>query len=393
MAKKKVSIREFVSEEELKFQLYYLKYSGLIKDIEELPSPEIIANFNTKIAKRIKLITKKIKNAEKDKEYEVAEILSINKKYIESLTPYIDAEKTKEEFEGHRKEFLEYLNSKLSGQNPQKKYRDMYDYASVLQISSAPSKTKFGVMLLLMIKNIATMPSYSGYTENWKTDFYSNAVEKVLLYLHNFDENLLSKRTGQKSKAFAYITQICTNAFLNIINERKKEVLFLSDTISFESSNVDGVRSIISQNGLESSYEEKEDGVYRILLEKEKDNLEDVLSSNLKYCIKSNKVFSENKEIEYEIEHSYDVATKEEQKTQDFKDYVNELSAKIKKGYEDYKVKKIEISGFDIEKQDANLFVGKFYTSDIEILLSGLETKAKVVHKNDEKIEEFYEEW
>ena len=46
------------------------------------------------------------------------------------------------------------------------------------------SYERFGVVILLMIKNILKKPQFSGYT--YKDEFYSDAVYKILKYLSNF---------------------------------------------------------------------------------------------------------------------------------------------------------------------------------------------------------------
>ena len=51
--KKKASIREFVSEPSLKFQLYVLKFSNLLKQLEEKTEDEIIEKWNYTSNKKI----------------------------------------------------------------------------------------------------------------------------------------------------------------------------------------------------------------------------------------------------------------------------------------------------------------------------------------------------
>jgi predicted nucleic acid-binding Zn finger protein len=90
------------------------------------------------------------------------------------------------------------------------------------------SKQKFGEMVLLIVTNLAKKGNFSGYT--WKDDFYSNALEKILSYvINNFDANKISKRSGKQVKAFAYVTQIASNAFKEIINERKEEIKLMEE--------------------------------------------------------------------------------------------------------------------------------------------------------------------
>lgn len=94
------------------------------------------------------------------------------------------------------------------------------------------SYERFGTIVLLMIKNILKKPQFSGYT--YKDDFYSDAVYKILKYLHNFDHTKMSERTGQPVNAFAYISQIIHNSILFIINSKKKDLENLRKQISME---------------------------------------------------------------------------------------------------------------------------------------------------------------
>jgi hypothetical protein len=99
----------------------------------------------------------------------------------------------------------------------------------------AKSYERFGEIILLMIKNILKKPQFSGYT--YKDDFYSDAVYKILKYLHNFDHTMISDRTGLAVNAFAYISQYIHNSILFIINTKKKEQDNLKKQISMEHLN------------------------------------------------------------------------------------------------------------------------------------------------------------
>lgn len=94
------------------------------------------------------------------------------------------------------------------------------------------SYERFGEIILLMIKNILKKPQFSGYT--YKDDFYSDAVYKILKYLHNFNHTMISDRTGQAVNAFAYISQIIHNSILFIINSKKKDLENLRKQIAME---------------------------------------------------------------------------------------------------------------------------------------------------------------
>lgn len=84
------------------------------------------------------------------------------------------------------------------------------------------SYNRFGEIILLMIKKILTKPQFSGYT--YRDEFYSDAVHKILKYLHNFDHTLISEISGTEVNAFAYISQIIHNSVLFIINYKNKEL-------------------------------------------------------------------------------------------------------------------------------------------------------------------------
>lgn len=390
MAKKK-SIREFVSEEDLKFQLYLLKFSQQLKNLNEKTEEEIINQFNEEIEKRLNLI-------EKDREKiptsnQIAhDALSANEQYVKSWEPPLDAVKIHKRFETKRDNYIKYLVNRIAEENRQQDI-DMLAYAKDIQLLPKISKEKFGQMLLLMIKNMATMPSFSGYTENWKTDFYSNAIEKTLLYVHNFDEDLLSKRTGDKSKAFAYVTQICFNAFVNVINIRKAESEFIKDTISFNTSNVEGVKQTI----IPTSKEEKQEYLKELIIIIENgDDLEKVFKEKFEAVKKSNKQHKENKSISKEIAY-LDDTTPEHEKTQDYVDYIEGMRLDIKiPEYSDViehliiqKPKEMSVpEGFNLPK------------SDFAISIRGpIEPKPKKqkpkVEKSEEELEleEFNEEW
>jgi hypothetical protein len=86
------------------------------------------------------------------------------------------------------------------------------------------SKEKFGTMILRIVHRLSKKANFAGYTEGWKMDFYSNALEKILSYaINNINLDMISKRSGETVKVFAYITQIAHNAFVEIINKRKQE--------------------------------------------------------------------------------------------------------------------------------------------------------------------------
>lgn len=94
------------------------------------------------------------------------------------------------------------------------------------------SYENFGAIILLMIKSILTKPNFSGYT--YRDDFYSDAVHKILKYLHNFDHTKISERSGTFVNSFAYISQIIHNSVIFIINSKKREQVNIKNQVSTE---------------------------------------------------------------------------------------------------------------------------------------------------------------
>lgn len=112
------------------------------------------------------------------------------------------------------------------------------------------SKEKFGMMILLMIKNILKKHCFAGYTQEYKEDFSIDAISKIFLYMHNFNPSKISKRTGKKVKAFAYLTQIISQAFISVINKRNDEKRKSKEyeTISYSSLYSDSVLNSLLKN-------------------------------------------------------------------------------------------------------------------------------------------------
>jgi hypothetical protein len=395
MKQKKPSIREFVQEDELKYELYKLKYSKELRNSLEKDHNLIINEHSAYTSKRIKALKKLLVKEQTNPanpetssldSNTVIRALKHNIDYLENLEAPTNPEKIISKFKTIQENYINYLKSRIEDKElpasvisnhkaslekiTEKHKKDNYG----LEIKE--SKERFGVLLLLMIKNLAMMPSFGGYSDNWKTEFFSNAVEKTLLYMDNFDTNLLSKRTGKESKAFAYITQICFNAFVNIINLRKSEEEFIKKEISYETHKFDGVQDRLhsdldDQNNMddivdyiskvietpferkmysEESKESKEsednssqdnqdnqnlmeteetssyiDGVYTVSV----DNLKEDGEITVNNIIKNNKTLEYNKAILDEIQYLKDT-TSEDDKTEDYEEYIDDLESKIK---------------------------------------------------------------
>lgn len=78
-----------------------------------------------------------------------------------------------------------------------------------------PVPEYIGECILKIATRLSHKPNFASYS--FREDMISDAIENVLLYLHNFDP--------EKSKnPFAYFTQICHYAFIRRINREKQHV-------------------------------------------------------------------------------------------------------------------------------------------------------------------------
>lgn len=353
------SIREYVSEPELVLELFKLKLSNALKDIDTKTPEQIIELFEKNKTRRLSSIARDLIKFQD--EPKVVESLNANAEYINSLKPFINksdvhalwAEKVKD-----FREAMEELGQKVLEEN--------------IVLSEKVSKEKFGEMLMLIVNNLGTKPCFGTYTRNWKDDFYSNAVEDTLESLNNFDNKMLSKRTGKPMKAFAYITQIAFNAFLAVIKQRKNEQKLQKSMLPYEVSlvegNVDMSESKILHDENDYFYEEFTLELPSFHIETEKDDMDEdswddevseelvvledetqeelpeeveyikdfiEFASNYKNNIlnvlekidESNRNHDYNKGIKKEIEYLQRI-TPEDQKNKDFEDYISELKPK-----------------------------------------------------------------
>lgn len=390
--KKKTSIREFVSEESIKFELYHMKYSKQLQQFDNLTTDEIQEKWKYDKQKKINRFQKDLSKPENADPIAQA-ALQYNIDYLTDLPAPTTEEGIKENFKKALEDYKNTITFKL--QEPDvpwftiEKLNESLTYIAKLEkigLLRNPSKEKFGILLLLMIKNLNTMPSFSGYSENWATDFHSNAVEKVLLYLDNFDEKLQSKRSGGPVKAFAYVTQICFNAFVNVINIRKKENKFLGETISLESANLDGVKDYNVENKIEQ--EEiilKREYTIKIKTLKE---LNPAITKGINHIIMSNEILENNKGNISEIKYIKE-STPEEDKNEDYEEYIRDLERKVSEQIEDIRIDTLRI----IKPSDLLLGNFEFPSSDI---LKGIQLiiteKTKKVKKKVQKTEEVLQE-
>jgi hypothetical protein len=146
-----------------------------------------------------------------------------NKKINKYLLLHTKITNTQDIFEKEYKQKLISLKKKL---------KERIVKLSVQTPIDKDSYETFGGILILMIKNILKKPNFSGYS--YKDEFYSDAIHKVLKYLHNFNHLLISERTGVEVNAFAYISQVIHNSVIYIIKQKAKEQENIKDVISLE---------------------------------------------------------------------------------------------------------------------------------------------------------------
>lgn len=79
-----------------------------------------------------------------------------------------------------------------------------------------------GDCFLKIATHLSYRPNFCNY--QFRDDMISDAVENQLTYIHNFDPDYTSPKTGGKMNPFAYFTQICYYAFLRRISREKKQM-------------------------------------------------------------------------------------------------------------------------------------------------------------------------
>ncbi len=328
------SIREYVNEQQLAFELMKLKYLKQLTNLRELGKDEVETRYKKEIDKRVRKYTNKINGGT------LTDIgVDAFKKNIETIKkdlPPSSEELIKDKFEIEKEIYLKYITGVLEDPDiAKKKYNDTLlekEYLENVTLDNT-DKEKFGHILLLVIKNLGAKPSFSGYTSNWKDDFMGNAIEKVILYVYNFDRRMLSKRTGKESKAFAYLTQICFNAFIAVINERKKSEATIANMIPYEK--IDGYEYKHQCDETKDKKQENlvEEYVYEVNYDVE--GLEGDLITDfsafvnfqIQYVLKQNEIKSKMDIIKDDLNKCYNEPD-EVKATVDYISYVRDLESK-----------------------------------------------------------------
>lgn len=227
-----ISIEDYIEKEDTKetvedvYERLSLKKIDKTKDLPKNSKIDKKQKHNYTNELELKSLLIRIKNRQynekiQDSEYEEFST-KLNNKINKYILLYIKLKKIK--YDNKTKA------SKLTKLRKQLKER-IVSYSEITAIDSS-SYERFGIIILLMIKNILRRPQFSGYT--YKDDFYSDAVYKILKYLHNFNHKLISKITHQPVNAFSYISQYIHNSVIYIIKTKKKENDRLKKQVNFE---------------------------------------------------------------------------------------------------------------------------------------------------------------
>jgi DNA-directed RNA polymerase specialized sigma subunit len=93
------------------------------------------------------------------------------------------------------------------------KNKELYEELLKSKENDNKVSEKLGKYFYLIAKNLSNKSNFTGYT--WKDEMISEAVFTCVKYFKNFNPE-------KSTNAFAYITQICYNAFIIYIKKQKK---------------------------------------------------------------------------------------------------------------------------------------------------------------------------
>lgn len=98
-----------------------------------------------------------------------------------------------------------------------KNYLNNRDMLEQYKLSKAQGKMteEFGKMMMLLVHRYLNHPKFYRYTENYKMEMESNALVTLCRVWGSFDET-------KSQNPFAYFTTICTNAFIQVLNQERK---------------------------------------------------------------------------------------------------------------------------------------------------------------------------
>jgi hypothetical protein len=331
----KRSIREYVNEEQLAFELMKIKYDKQFTTLEKEGKEKVKENYLEDLEKKVNKYRNKINGGELTdigvKAYEE------NIKILKSDPIPNEFKVITDNFEKERIIYLDYLNKVIKDPETPKKKLDQSikekEYVEKVVLGST-NKENFGQILLLIIKNLGAKPSFASYTLNWKDEFFGNAIDKVMKYVYNFDRRMLSKRTGKESKAFAYITQICFNAFIAVINDRKKNEKMLKDVTLLPLEELNNVETTTQNDNQEKEENMSAEEIYQVEYDTKGADADtgkdftDFVQFQVDYITKQNNLIVEMRQLKAELKAAYDEPD-EVKATKDYISYVREIESKL----------------------------------------------------------------
>ena len=86
-------------------------------------------------------------------------------------------------------------------------YKDKL-YKEAYKEANGVISDRLGEMFLMLANNLSCKKNWIGYT--YREDMIGKGVYFLCKYAHNFDKN------NKKANAFAYVTQICKNGFIQV---------------------------------------------------------------------------------------------------------------------------------------------------------------------------------
>lgn len=94
-------------------------------------------------------------------------------------------------------------------------YKDQVNEAKANNTKPPRLSNYLGECFIKLAHNLAKRPNFNQYT--YKDEMISDALEDIMLYIHNYDPN------NNKKNPFGYFTKICWYAFVNRIHTEKTE--------------------------------------------------------------------------------------------------------------------------------------------------------------------------
>lgn len=115
------------------------------------------------------------------------------------------------------KQKKEYVNNKALYEEFVKYYAKKQEWIANGSVGKRPPLTnKIGQAIMDISQRRCYSRNFIGYTDSWKQEMVSDAIETCVMYAHNFNPE-------KYNNPFAYLTQLVTNAIINRIKKEHKQ--------------------------------------------------------------------------------------------------------------------------------------------------------------------------